>query len=87
MTVILNATMALLSLAGLLTLVRLVRGPSFFDRVVALDVLSVIFVSGIAVQAAAQGGDANIPLLVTVALLGFVGSVTAARFAGRGEPS
>ncbi|MBA9001668.1 MULTISPECIES: monovalent cation/H+ antiporter complex subunit F [Thermomonospora] len=75
-------TLALLSAAGLLTMARLVRGPTALDRILALDVLSVLLVSGVAVHAATQGTAANAASLVVIALLGFVGTVTAARLAG-----
>jgi multicomponent Na+:H+ antiporter subunit F len=78
-----TAALALLGIAALLTLARLVRGPSTFDRIMALDVLTVLLVSGIAVHAAARRTDAYVTLLVTVALLGFVSTVTASRLAGR----
>ena len=72
-----------LSLAALLVLVRLVRGPSVPDRIVALDTLLYIVVSGIAVGAATVGDGSFLTVLVAVALLGFVGTVTVARFVER----
>lgn len=78
MSAVFAAVVALLGASGLLTLVRLVRGPGVLDRVVALDVLVTLIVAGIAVGIAARGQPVNVPLLVVLALLGFVGSVTAA---------
>jgi multicomponent Na+:H+ antiporter subunit F len=83
-----NATVVVLSLAGLglaaaLALVRLVLGPSVPDRVVALDNLLVVVVAGVAVQAAAQGGGRYLSVVVAAALVGFVGSVTVARYVER----
>jgi multicomponent Na+:H+ antiporter subunit F len=72
-----------LAVAALLTLVRLVRGPSVPDRIVALDTLLYITVSGIAVGAATVGDGSFLAVLVAVALLGFVGTVTVARFVER----
>ena len=72
-----------LSIAALLTLVRLVLGPSVPDRIVALDTLLYIVVSGIAVGAATAGDGSFLAVLVAVALLGFVGTVTVARFVER----
>ncbi|WP_289009984.1 monovalent cation/H+ antiporter complex subunit F [uncultured Thermomonospora sp.] len=85
MNVVYAVTYALLSLAALLTLLRMVRGPGPLDRIVALDVLAVLLVSGVAVQAATQGEAAHSSSLVVIALLGFVGTVTAARLAGERE--
>ena len=71
--------------AAALTLYRLVRGPSTLDRVVALDVFVVLTVVGAGVYVAAYRDGSNIPLLAAVALVGFVGSVAAARLAVRRE--
>ena len=81
---------ALLGLAGVLTLVRLVRGPGLLDRVVALDCLLVILVMAVATESA-SGNRSGVALSITVsaALLGFVGTVAVARYverAGSGGP-
>ena len=75
--------LALLCAAGLLTLVRLLRGPETLDRVVALDVFVVLIVAGAAVYVAYYQDGSNIPLIAAVALVGFVGSATASRLAER----
>ncbi|GAA3967344.1 hypothetical protein FOF52_10600 [Thermobifida alba] len=77
------ATFAMLGVGVLFALHRLVRGPSVLDRIVCLNAVSVLVVSAIAVGSALRGGAAYVGLMVTVALLGFVGTLTAARFAER----
>jgi multicomponent Na+:H+ antiporter subunit F len=78
----------LLGLAGLLTVTRLVLGPSFADRVVALDTLLLVVVSGVAVDAARTGRSEFLPVLVLAAIIAFVGTAFAARFIeARGEPA
>jgi multicomponent Na+:H+ antiporter subunit F len=77
--------LATLGLAAALTLYRMVRGPSTLDRIVALDVFVVLTVVGAGVYVAAYQDGSNIPLLAAVALVGFVGSVSAARLAVRRE--
>jgi multicomponent Na+:H+ antiporter subunit F len=72
-----------LALAAGLCVGRLVAGPSVPDRIVALDALLLIVVSGIAVAAAATRDGSYLAVLVAVALLGFVGTVTVARFVER----
>ncbi|SFO11421.1 multicomponent Na+:H+ antiporter subunit F [Geodermatophilus obscurus] len=67
---------------ALLALVRLARGPSLLDRVVATDTLLVIISAGLAVHAALQRDPTLVPVLVVVALLAFVGSVSVARYVG-----
>ncbi len=69
-----------LVLSALLCLARLARGPSLADRVVALDALVLVVVSGVGVHAVRTGDGTYLDVLVVVALLGFVGTVTVARF-------
>jgi multicomponent Na+:H+ antiporter subunit F len=71
----------LLGAAAAGTLYRLARGPSLLDRVVATDVLLAIVAAGLAVDMAYHGHLNNLVLMVIISLVGFVGSVTVARFA------
>jgi len=73
---------ALIGGGALLALVRLARGPSLLDRVVATDTLLVIIAAGLAVHAALQRDPTLVPVLVVVSLLAFVGSVSVARYVG-----
>ncbi len=82
MTVVFWAAYAMLGAGALLTLVRLARGPSLLDRVVATDVLLVIISAGLAVYAALRRDPPVVPVLVVVSLLAFVGSVSVARYIG-----
>jgi multicomponent Na+:H+ antiporter subunit F len=72
----------LLGGGALLALVRLARGPSLLDRVVATDTLLVIISASLAVHAALSRDPTVIPVLVVVSLLAFVGSVSIARYIG-----
>lgn len=83
MTTVVTACFVGLAIAALLVVVRLVRGPSVPDRIVALDTLLQVVVAGIAVAAALTRDGSYLALLVAVALLGFVGSITVARFVER----
>ena len=85
MNVVFLTVLAMLGVAAALTLYRLLRGPSTLDRIVALDVFVVLSVVAAAVYVAVYRDGSNIPLLAAVALVGFVGSVTAARLAVRRE--
>ena len=83
MNAVLGVCFAGLGLAALLVLVRLVRGPSVPDRIVALDVLVQVVVAGIAVAAAVTRDGTYLSVLVAVSLLGFVGTVSVGRFIER----
>ena len=82
MTVVSVLTFAMLGGGVLLALVRLALGPSLLDRVVATDALLVIISAGLAVYAALTRNPTVVPVLVVVSLLGFVGSVSVARYIG-----
>jgi multicomponent Na+:H+ antiporter subunit F len=75
--------LTLLALAGAVMSVRVLVGPSVPDRVVAVDALLVVVVSGLAVDAAASNRTAFVDVAVVVGLLGFVGTGVAARFIER----
>ena len=77
--------LAVLGVAAALALFRLLRGPSTMDRIVALDVFVVLTVVSAGVYVAFYRDGSNIPLLAAVSLVGFVGSVAAARLAVRRE--
>lgn len=83
MSTVIAICLAGLSISAVLCLVRLVLGPSVPDRIVALDALLYVVVSGIAVGAALTRDGTFLAVLVAVALLGFVGTVTVARFVER----
>lgn len=81
-------TVAVLCYAGLAfaaaaAVIRLLLGPTVPDRIVALDSLLYVVVMGIAVAAATTGAGDFLGVLVAVALLGFVGTTTVARFVER----
>jgi len=82
MTAVAVITHALLGCGALLALVRLARGPSLLDRVVATDTLLVIIACSLAVHAALSRDATVVPVLVVVSLLAFVGSVSLARYVG-----
>lgn len=73
----------LLGLSALLTLVRIVRGPSVLDRVVASDVLVAIVVVALGAHAGITRTFTTLPIMVTLSLVGFMGAVAVARFVAR----
>ena len=73
----------LFSVTALLALVRLYRGPSLLDRVVAADMLLATMVGAVGAEAAVNRHSTTLPVLVVLSLLGFVGSVSLVRFAAR----
>ena len=73
---------AVLILVGAaLAIVRAERGPSMLDRTVALDIVVTCLVAAVALYAALERRADVVPILVVLSLVGFIGSVTIARFA------
>ena len=85
MTVVFGITLAMVSVAGLLTVARLALGPTALDRIVALDVLVTLTIAAASVGIAALRESAPLAVLVVLALLAFVGSVTAAHLIEKRE--
>jgi len=75
--------LAMLGLAQLLTLVRLVRGPTLPDRVVALDLMGVLSVGMIAAYAVAMNQPVLLDPATVLALVGFLSTVAFARYLER----
>lgn len=69
--------------ALLLCVVRLVRGPTLPDRIVASDLMGICSVGLMVLTAAATGQRWFLDVAVVVALLGFLGTVAYARYAQR----
>lgn len=69
-----------LAASGVLTLARVVTGPTMLDRVVALEVLMGILICSLGVEAAVHRHTTTLPVLVSLSLIGFLGSVSVARF-------
>jgi multicomponent Na+:H+ antiporter subunit F len=79
-------TYVALSLATVLFLVRLLRGPSLADRVIGIDGMIVCGMSLLIVWAMDTGVGAFLPTAVVLALVSFISTSVIARFIeGRGE--
>jgi multicomponent Na+:H+ antiporter subunit F len=79
-------TFALLAVAGLLVVVRLLIGRTTLDRIVSVDVLVTLIVAATCAGMGRQQDGSNIALLAAFALLAFIGSISAARLIERKEP-
>ena len=72
--------------ALLASVVRLVRGPTLPDRVVALDLIGVVVVGLIVVLAASTGVRATLDAAIVIALVAFVATVAYGTYVERGHP-
>jgi multicomponent Na+:H+ antiporter subunit F len=75
------AVTAVLLLVGmLLAFVRLIKGPDAADRIVALDLISILIVALLAVLAIYADETSFLDVAIAYALVAFLGTVALARF-------
>lgn len=75
--------MVMLSIA--LAVIRIALGPTFADRVVALDMMTVSIVAFCGLFAISNRDAAFLDIVIVLALIGFLATVALARFAERRE--
>ena len=73
----------MIGIALLLTFVRLARGPSLSDRIIALDLTTVIAVGLIAMVAFEAEQPIFLDAAIVLALVSFLGTVAFARYLER----
>lgn len=83
MNILLLVIMIVFGLAAILTLVRIVRGPSILDRAVASDVLLTEVMCVLGAEMAINGHTRSIPVMLIIAAVGVFGSISVARFVAR----
>jgi multicomponent Na+:H+ antiporter subunit F len=69
--------------AIVLAFVRLVLGPSLPDRVVALDLMTVLIVTFCGLYSVQSGSRAFLDVAIAVALVGFLATLALARYVER----
>ena len=79
-------TLVTLGVALLIALVRLVKGPTLPDRIVAMDLFGVLVVGLIVVLAGSSGVRATLDAAIVIALIGFLGTIAYATYVERGDP-
>ena len=85
MIYILGAAAAMLSLAAILTLWRLVSGPTPLDRIIASDVIVAIAIAAVGVYSVIAGNATGLPIVLALSLVGFTGAVGVARLISSSE--
>lgn len=80
MTTVENVVLAVLALAAITTVWRIVRRSTLGDRAVAFDLLTSIITCALLVSAARIDDGLPLDLAVLLGLLGFLTAVTVARF-------
>ena len=86
METVILISQVIMGLALVLTFVRVVRGPSLPDRVVALELFSTTVVGLVGVYAIQKGVSSFLDAAIVIALMGFLAAIGFARFLERGGP-
>ena len=81
-----NTALVTLAVALLIAVLRLVKGPTLPDRIVAMDLVGVLVVGIIVVLAASTRVAATLDAAIVIALIGFVGTIAYATDVERGHP-
>jgi len=84
-TPVLYAVHIILGISLLLCMYRLAKGPTAYDRALALDLISFVAIAAIAVFSMQVHSLDYFPALLIVAILGFFGLVAVGKFLFRGD--
>lgn len=80
MTAVIIVVSIMLAVAAAGAIFRIIRGPSILDRVLAADVLLAIVGGALIVDMVVYRNFDFLALVIAISLIGFIGSVTVARF-------
>ena len=83
LTASLAVASTMLAVAAGMTFIRLLKGPTLPDRVIAIDLIGVLMVCLLVVTAAATEQQAFLDVAMVVALISFVGTVAYSRYIER----
>ena len=84
--VVTQITLVMLGAALLIVFVRLVKGPTLPDRIVAMDLFGILVVGLIVVLAGSSQVRATLDAAIVIALIGFVGTIAYSTYVERGDP-
>jgi multisubunit Na+/H+ antiporter MnhF subunit len=79
-TLVIYGALLVIAVSIGLCLVRAVRGPTLFDRVLAFDCMALNVVGGVVLVSILFHTDAFLDVVLVVALLGFLGTVSIATY-------
>jgi multicomponent Na+:H+ antiporter subunit F len=86
LSVALAVSMVMLAAAFVLAAMRLIRGPSMPDRLIALDLGAILLLGLVAVHVVRTGYEVLLNVATGLALVAFLGTVALARYVeSRGE--
>lgn len=82
--IILTISLILFGVSIAITLVRVLIGPSFSDRVLAMDVIGVILLSAMAILSILFQTKAFLDVILILGILSFISTISFSKFMERG---
>lgn len=82
--ILLTISLILFGLAIVLTFTRIVLGPTFPDRVIAMDVVGVNLISAIAIVSILFTTKFFLDVILVLGILAFISTISYAKFIERG---
>ena len=82
--IVLNAAMFLIGFAILFGVIRLIKGETDTDRIIAVDLLSIVSISVIVLAAHFADRFIYVDVAIVYGLLSFLGVLAVARYLDRG---
>ncbi|WP_055105638.1 Na(+)/H(+) antiporter subunit F1 [Paenibacillus ihumii] len=82
--IMLGIALTLFSVAIAISLYRIIKGPSIPDRVIAMDMIGVNLISGIAAVSILLKTKAYLEVILILGILAFISTISLSRFIERG---
>lgn len=82
--VILSVALVLFGIATVITFIRIIIGPSFPDRVIAMDVIGVNLISAIATVSILFKTRSFLDVILVLGILAFISTISFSKFIERG---
>ena len=83
--ILIYISLAILLLAMLMMLYRVVKGPTTADRVIALDSIGIALISVVALLSTLLDTTLYFEVILLLSILAFIGTVAFSKFLERGE--
>lgn len=83
--ILIYISLAILLLAMLMMLYRVVKGPTTADRVIALDSIGIALISTVALLSILLDTTIYFEVILLLSILAFIGTVAFSKFLERGE--
>lgn len=84
METVLTIALILFGVAIIITFIRILLGPTFPDRVIAMDVIGVNLISAIAIVSILFATKAFYDVILVLGILAFISTISFSKFLERG---